>query len=298
MNLQSPVTIAALQAAFDSSVAKAEADFRWYADRIRRYRILSFVIRGLTLLAIILGVTLPLTSKDRINFYWFDGPAEAGYACLIVAVLVLGVDHVFMLSGTWVRFINALTKIRTLILRAEYDWARMKSGLANDAVAHEQKDKACELFERLVLDSRKVVEDETATWGSELGQALQRLDGLVKEQRIALDTVHKEEQKAREAAEKSAKIATTGGLAVQIDQPDTLQGLLTIRLDDEAVERSVPVQKVVFPRVPEGQHAIVLTGTDTTGNQVRVEDLVIVEANKIANVVLELPSRNAPRSSS
>ena len=179
--------------------------------------------------------------------YKANKPAEAGYACLLVAVLVLGLDHVFMISGTWIRYINAMTKIRTVILKAEFEWARMKSSMASDGAAHEQRDKAYELFQRLVLDSRKVIEDETSAWGSELGQAFQKLEGLVKEQRVGLETLHKEEKKTREEAENAAGAPTTGGVTVDIDKIEKLQGAITVAVDEHVIERSMPIHRVVFP---------------------------------------------------
>jgi hypothetical protein len=114
---------------------------------------LSVLVRGVNIVAGILGVILPLTSKGAISILGlqFDGPAEAGYAGLLIAVLVLGLDHVFMISGTWIRYINALTKIRTIILKAEYEWQRMKSSMANDGAAHEQRDKDTSYSKNLSL---------------------------------------------------------------------------------------------------------------------------------------------------
>jgi hypothetical protein len=291
MNFSNPVTITNLETSFQESLARAEKDFQWYAGRTKRYRALSVLIRGITIVTGILGVVFPLTTKGAISILGlrFDGPAEAGYACLLIAVLVLGLDHVFMISGTWVRYINAMTKIRTIILKAEYEWPKMKSSMANDGAAHEQRDKAYELFQKLVLDSRKVIEEETSAWGSELGQAFQKLEGLVKEQRIGLDTLYKEEKKTREEAEKVANAPTMGGVIVEIEKIEKLQGAITVAVDEQVIERSMPIHRVVFPRVPAGQHAVMLTGTDASGKQVRAEDLVVVEANKIANVKLTFP---------
>jgi hypothetical protein len=300
MNFSNPVTIASLNTAFQEAVARAEKDFQWYASRTKRHRTMSILVRGVTIVAGILGVILPLTTKGPVSILGlrFDGPAEAGYACLLVAVLVLGLDHVFMISGTWIRYINAMTKIRTIILKAEFDWARMKSSMASDGAAHEQRDKAYELFQRLVLDSRKVIEDETSAWGSELGQAFQKLEGLVKEQRVGLETLHKEEKKTREEAEKAAGAPTTGGVTVEIDKIEKLQGAITVAVDEHVIERSMPIHRVVFPRVPAGQHAVMLTGTDASGKQVRAEDLVVVEANKVTNVKLSLQISEPPEAGS
>ncbi len=292
MNFSNPVTVASLDAAFRESLGRAEKDFRWYANRTRRYRGLSILVRGVAIVTGLLGVILPLTTKGPISIFGlrFDGPAEAGYASLLIAVLVLGLDHVFMISGTWIRYINALTKIRTLILKTEYDWQKMKSSMGNDGAAHEQRDQAYDLFQKLVLDSRKIIEDETSSWGSELGQAFQKLEGLVKEQRMGLETLYKEEKNSREETEKLAQDPTFGGIIVEIDRMEKLQGAINVAVDDRVVERSNPIPKVVFPRVAAGQHAVMLTGTDTGGKQIRAEDLVVVEANKITNVKLALPA--------
>ncbi|MBM3240298.1 SLATT domain-containing protein [Candidatus Poribacteria bacterium] len=292
MEIQNTVTIAALEQAFKASLAKAEKDCNWYKERIWRSRALSYLIRGITLIAVVLGIILPLTKKDTVDKFLvlFDGPAEAGYSFLLLAILVLAMDYVFMLSGTWARYINAMTKIETLISKAEYDWQRMKSGIASDGDAHEQREKAFNLFQKLVLDSRKVVEDETAAWGTELSQALQKLDSLVKEQRIAVETLYKEEKTARDEANKIESSTTTGGITVEIDKPEKLKGVLTMAVDDQTIERVVPIQKVVFPGVKAGQHAVVLKATDINGNAVWAEDLAFVEVNKIVNIKFMVPT--------
>lgn len=292
MSIQDPVTVAGLDQAFKDAVGKAESDYRWYDDRKWRPRTLSYLIRGVTMIAIVLGVILPLTRKGPVDMLLvsFDGPAEAGYSFLLLAVLVLALDHVFMLSGAWARYIDAMTKIRTLILKGECDWQRMRSGLSSDGAAYEQREKAFDLFQRLVLDSRKVVEDETAAWGTELSQALQKLDSLVKDQRIAAETLYREEQKARDEANRIENAATTGGVTVEIDNPGKLKGVLTVAVDELTIERAVPIQKVVFPRVKPGQQAVVLKATDVNGNAVRAEDLAVVEVNKIANIKFTIPA--------
>jgi hypothetical protein len=205
INIQFPVTIAGLQQAFEDSKAKAEKDHKWYKDRKWRPRTLSYLIRCVAIIAIGLGTILPLTPKDHpvwIVSVLFPGPVEAGYSFLLLAVLFLAMDKVFMQSATWKRYIMAEAKIETLIVKAEYDWQRMKSGISDDADAHEQRGKALDLFRKLVLDTRKVVEDETAGWGTELSQALQKLDSLVKEQRLAAETLHKDVKKVHDKAKK------------------------------------------------------------------------------------------------
>jgi hypothetical protein len=111
----------------------------------------------------------------------------------------------------------------------------------------------------------------------------------VKEQRVGLETLYKEEKKTREEAEKLASTPTIGGVTVEMDKIEKLQGAITVAVDERVIERSMPIPRVVFPRVPAGQHAVMLTGTNASGKQVRAEDLVVVEANKIANVKLTVP---------
>ncbi len=47
-------------------------------------------------------------------------------------------------------------------------------------------------------------------------------------------------------------------------------------VDDQTIERAVPIQKVVFLRVNAGQHTIVLNATGMKSKAIRAEDLVSV----------------------
>ena len=106
---------------------------------------------------------------------------------------------------------------------------------------------------------------------------------------MAAETLYKEEKKARDEANKIESAATTGGVTIEIDKPEKLKGVLAMAVDDQTIERAVPIQKVVFPRVKAGQHAVVLKATDINGNAVLVEDLAFVEVNKTVNVKFTVP---------
>lgn len=294
MPLTHPVTLASLDSAYKEAVANAESEYKWYEKRKPGYTWLSWILRGVIVIFVVLGVLLPLSQSqgavDIVGPLTFPSTAHAGYACFVLAGLLLGLNHVFMVSGTWIRYMNAMTKIKTLTLSTEYDWIKLRTSIADDAAAHENREKAIELFKKLVVETRKVVDEETAGWGTEFNQALQKLESLVKDNRATVEALAKEEQKAREAARKLAEASPTGGLSVEIDKPEKLKGIISVSVDDFSVERPSPLPKVVIPNVSSGQHMVLFKGTDVAGNAVRAEDLVVVEANKITRVPFSIPT--------
>jgi len=290
MDITHPVTLTSLDHAFQDARQKAQSEYDWYENRKKFYIAGSWAIRILTAMTIALGIILPITKKSApVTFYFFDGPAAAGYAFLVIAVVILALDHVFMFSRSWVRYVNAISKIKTLILTTEYEWLKLRTGIADDAAAHEQREKAFDLFKTLIHDTRKVVDDETAAWGTELNQALQKLEGLVKEQRATVEQWTKEERKAQEETRKAAEAPTAGGISVEIEKSENLSGTCTVQVDDESKERPVPIQKVIFPRVVPGHHGVLLKATDKSGNSFRAEELVIVQPNKVEVVKFTIP---------
>ncbi len=88
--------------------------------------------------------------------------------------------------------------------------------MPEDTAAHEKRQEAISLFEKLVLDARRMVEEETAAWSTQLQEARTRMGTLLKEQTDAVKKLKEEDEKAREKRRLSEEAPTVNGVKVQI----------------------------------------------------------------------------------
>lgn len=199
---------------------------------------------------------------------------------------MIGADRVFMISSTWTRYVNAMTKIETLRKAAEFDWIALKTGLA-DPISTQDTQKAIGLFKALVIDSRKIVETETNSWSEELIKAVEQLRTMIGEQKAATDALLKQEQNAREAAQRLASVSTHGAIRVKIEgAPERLVGSIKVTAAGRSEERDASTTTIIVPEVTSGIHAVRLEGKDAAGKSVVAENVAQVASNAIAEVSL------------
>lgn len=286
-------TLADLDHAFAEAKKDAEAEYGWYAKRRWTYVILSWVTRVMAAVALVFGVLLPLSvSTAPVSFLGltFGGPAQAAVACLAFAGLVVGANQVFMISSTWVRYVGAMMKIRTLVKSTELDWIALKAGLT-DPVPSQDIQKALALFKALVVGSRQLVEAETSSWSSELVKAIEQLRTLVNEQRTTVEALAKEEQKTREAAQKLASASTHGSLRIKVEGAiERLSGSIKITVATRSEERSSLLTTVVLSEIAAGVQKVTLTGMDVSGKPISAENVAQVVPNSITDVSLSIPN--------
>jgi len=255
------MTLDELETAYAAAVKDAQREYDWYSRHRWSYVILSWLTRGLGAVALAFGVVLPLSnSTDAIHFlsFTFAGPAQAAVACIAFAGLVVGANQVFMISATWVRYVSAMMKIKTLQKTTELDWFALKTGLA-EPMAPQDVQKALALFKALVVGSRQIVDAETSLWSAELVKAIEQLRALVSEQKTAVESLAKEEQKTREAAQKLASASTHGTVRVKIEGAlERLVGPIKVCVAGRSEDRNSPVTTVVLPEVISGAHRITL----------------------------------------
>lgn len=277
------MTLAELDVAFAAALQSAEKESNWYKDRRWTWIFLSWGMRILAAIALALGVILPLS---RVSVPWFEGAAQAAVACIAFAGLMIGADRVFMISSTWTRYVNAMTKIETLRKAAEFDWIALKTGLA-DPISTQDTQKAIGLFKALVIDSRKIVETETNSWSEELIKAVEQLRTMIGEQKAATDALLKQEQTAREAAQRLASVSTHGAIRVKIEGAlERLVGSIKVTAAGRSEERDASTTTIIVPEVTSGIHAIRLEGKDAAGKSVVAENVAQVASNAIAEVSL------------
>ncbi len=281
-----------LDAAYDEAKKEAEEEYDWYAKRLWRYRLLTWVVRGLSAVALVLGVLLPLSqSNDTVSILrlTFSGPAQVGYACLAIAGLIIGADQVFMISSSWRRYTSAMTKIKTLIKSIEFDWKALREELT-EPVPLQESLKAISLFKTLVVGAREIVETETSAWSTDLVKALEQLRSLVNEQKTAVKSLANEEEKMREAAQKLANSTTVGSVRVKLEGAiERLRGSFKITIDSHVEDRTAPVTTIVVSDVQVGVRKITMSGKDAKGLEVLAEDVAVVTANSVTDASLVIP---------
>ena len=286
--------IASLDAEFQKVKAIAQKEHDWYARHRWGYVVFSWLIRIMASACLLLATVLPLSkSVDPITvlgIFAFAGPSQAAIACIALAGLAVAANQVFLISATWIRYVNAMMKIKTLILVAELDWRSQRDGLT-DPVPTLEVQKALSIFKALVVSSRQIVEAETSSWSAELVKAIEELKSLVQEQKATVDTMAKEEQKAIEAAHKLAAAPTLGTVRVKLEGAvERLTGSIKISIANKSEERAVPVSTVVLTDVGGGIQKVLLMGTDSNGKRISSENAVQVTPNAITEVPLVVPS--------
>lgn len=288
MRFEHPITIDQLVREYDAAGAKASEELNWYEERRWKWRIWSHFTRGTVFLGLIIGTVLPFTSIESPVVFGvtFATGTQLGLAYLVVTGLLYSLDQVFMISKTWVRYRDAQTKIESLLLECEYDWIRMQASIPDDDAAREKCDEALALFDKLVMDVRRVVEEETDVWNTQFEAARGILGKLLKQQTETVRQKVEEEKKASAEQRKAREAPRVGGVKVHIKNHTNLKGEMTLKVGNVAPKETTPKSVVVFPSVPLGQHMVTLDATNsTTDDEVKMEDLVQVVADKPAEVV-------------
>ena len=252
----------------------------WYGRRQPGWRLTSYLSRGAVFLGIVAGTVLPFVklADPKVFGVSFAGNVQLGMAFLVVAGLLYALDQAFMISLTWERYRDAQTKIESLLLECEYDWIRMKASIPDNATANEKRDEALALFDKVVMDTRRVVEEETDVWATQFAASRSFLEKLLTKRTEATQQKVDEEKKANEERRKAREAPKVNGAKVRIQNHDKLQGAITVTLGELKQRRDLPTNVVVFQLVPFGQYKVHLSGENGAGDPVDMEDLIEVKA--------------------
>ena len=280
MQFQHPLTLDQLEQVFRDAVAKATKLKDWYENPRHFWRFMSYLSRGAVFLGIVVGTVLPLVSLEAPKVFGvpFESSVQLGMAFLVVAGLLYALDQVFMISLTWERYRDAQTKIESLLLECEYDWIRMKASIPDDATANEKRDEALALFDKLVMDARRVVEEETDVWATQFAASRSFLEKLLTKRTEAMQQKVDEEKEANEERRKAREVPKVNGVKVSIKNHDKLTGEITVTLGGLTQKRDPATNVVVFQSVPFGKYKVDLSGALSAGGSVAMEDLVEVKA--------------------
>jgi hypothetical protein len=288
------MTLQELERAFQDALNEAEKEHRYYERRRWPYITGTWLVRVAAGVALTLGVLLPLSSATGpIGYGWltFDNPAQLAVACIALAGVLIGANQVFLLSATWVRYANAMMKIRTLQKIAELDWQALRAELV-EPVSPADQQRAIAIFKALIVGAREIVESETASWGSEMERAVDELRTLVREQKTRVESLAQEEQNAREAARRQAAGPGGGLLRIRIEGAlRRLDGGYTVVAGKQVERRTAPTSTIVITDLPPGAHRVALSAAEGDSVPVLVENAVEIKPGAIAEVTLTVPEK-------
>ncbi len=108
--------------------------------------------------------------------------------------------------------------------------------------------------DKVVMDARRVVEEETDVWATQFAASMSLLEKLLTTRTEASQQKVDEERKANEERRKARAAPKVNGVKVRIQNHDKLQGAITVTLGELKQRRDLPTNVVVFPLVPCGQY--------------------------------------------
>lgn len=153
----------------------------WYAGEKKRKQALAKTVRLLAILAMALAGIIPILTEIYKNAQGAPAisPAWASVSLAVAGTLVL-FDRFFGLSTGWLRFIDAMMRIRREITEHDLKLAAIKAGWPPDGPDKAALDEVFELCRQLVSRVNTVIIDETGEWNVEFQDALKNLDEKVK----------------------------------------------------------------------------------------------------------------------
>lgn len=264
-----------LEKEFKAQLVESENEYSWYKTHRLGYLILSWVIRIVAIVLLIIGTVLSISSGVKeivVKDITLGLPSQVGITCFLLAGLTIGVDKVFLISKTWGRYAKAMMRIKTIQKTVSLDWKAQKAMLV-EPVSKDEVQSAFNLFKTMVISTRQVIETETSSWSDEITEATTQLQNLISELRT----------KSIPAIKKNSPY---GAVRVIIKGAENnLKPPIIVTLGDECSEtKDKVVSTMILSKIPSGLHKITLKGKNDKGQPVEMEDVVQVSPNKISEV--------------
>ena len=274
---------------------EAEKASRWYYEKKRTKVFYSQCLRMLAVLLGSIGAAIPFISST--NLFKASGDAaelailrtnQWGYVFILAAGTCVAMDKLFGFSTNWIRFVDAATKIETLLGRFRIEWYKQMaladlSGLPADSVN--------KLFDTLLdfaTKTRDVIEKETGDWIVEFRSNLTKLaeetkasqEAREKQMQIQVDQIR---QLAKEREQKAGAITVTVTNFAALGSNFTW----SLELDNEMRKASIDRPVFILKSLDPGTYLVSAHGT-SNNKTVQDAQTVLVESNKPATANLNL----------
>jgi len=162
---------------------EAEKAIHWYYDKKRKKVWYSQWLRMLAVLLGSIGAGIPFIAstglvKDAtgvVTDVAILRMNQWGYVFILGAGTCVAIDKVFGFSTNWIRFVDAATKIETLVARFRLEWYKQLA--VADSAGH-SADSISKLFDTLLdfaSSTREVIEKETGEWIAEFRSNLTKI---------------------------------------------------------------------------------------------------------------------------
>jgi len=164
-------------------VEHARTAIRWYLRRNARVRSCAKCLRigaiFLTMIAGLIPLLIQMYPKLKI-FSVTIGPAWASVA-LVIAATFVAFDSFFGYSRSWMRFITAVIKIKSLLEEFEISWQTKLAGFHEHPINDEHTLEllgACQYF---LTEVNRIIIEETEQWKQDFQSALKKIDESTKQ---------------------------------------------------------------------------------------------------------------------
>jgi len=243
--------------------------YQWYLVEKKSKKQYTKILRiGVIVSSAIAGI-LPIISEILRNAWetsssiWLS-PAWASVAVAIAGTLIL-FDRFFGVSSGWMRYIEAMMKIRTVLNEFDFDCVNAKISRQTDTFQIQQMVIRCNT---LVKQVNLIVLEETRKWDQEFRDALGKLD----------EQVQKLEQQSSEK--------NFGALNVVITNRENCEGDMEITVDN-APPKNITGKTAAFTGLMPGTRVIRLKGK-IAGKTAIVEKAAIVDTGKVTEIEIPL----------
>jgi hypothetical protein len=237
---------------------------KFYESRKVSYRIVSWIIRTLSVIFYVFGILLSFVKVDeKVKFDFvtdlsapFGGFAETAVVLVILASIIVVVDERYLASSNWKRFSLAFLKINGLKTSLKIDIQSLKIR-STGSFTPEVVDEACEICSTFVAQVQQARLEETEAWAKALDKSHNDFKSSISAASANAQATLKEAQKRRAERQQAAAAREPGFIRVILMGYENIDG--QVLLQTEGVSKQAQPQNIIILKdVPSHLGAIVV----------------------------------------
>lgn len=189
----------------------------WYYDKKKSKNFWSRWLRFWAITLTVMGGLIPVLSAAgavqlALRYYGIKEPAvsqfvelrfnQLGYVFIGLAAGCVAFDRFFGFSTNWMRYIGAAMRIETARVRFAFEWEHLVAPLRGREPNEDEIRQLLHIIQRLSLDVREAIEQETGAWISEFQTNLAQLD---KETKALFESARNEKKALGRAQARNSK---------------------------------------------------------------------------------------------
>lgn len=280
LEIVTPLTAGALDKYYEHVRNGLTKDMDFLRRPIAWRRRWSNLIKFVALVALAVGILLPIIQPGEGDFLFLKDRTGAEIALVAVAAggLLFLLDRLFNVSGSWTRLMLAELQVQKLLIRLQFEWAKRRPTITDSNVAAEGV-AMIDLLQAASVEANAVMEAQKRTWATELDTAAAALSARLETQQTTLAALVQQQQAERKA----------GALNIRIDKPGDLEGPVKIRVNAVDKEGSqTPQASYGVTGVPSGLARVTVTAKRKAppGGEFRFEKAIDVPADGVADVAV------------